>query len=84
MAKRMNYSFLKGCGKVSKEDYAQLNKDLKEYLHCKSDQYYYLKRKRYVDMPEHVKKDIEEIFSRYDVNAEDVWIITDIKDGIRN
>ncbi|MEG1006566.1 MAG: hypothetical protein RSO15_09845 [Bacteroides sp.] len=84
MAKRKNYSFLKGCGKVCKEHYSQLNSDLKEYLGCKSDQYYYLKRKRYIDMPEHIKKDIEEIFSKYGVEPDDVWIITDVEDGKRN
>lgn len=80
----MNYSFLKGCGKVSKEDYAKLNNEIKEYLRCKHDQHYYLKRKRYIDMPEHVKKDIEEIFSRYGVEAEDIWVITDVEDGRQN
>ena len=29
MAIRMNYSFLKGCGKVCKEDYSKLNAELK-------------------------------------------------------
>lgn len=29
MAIRMNYSFLKGCGKVCKEDYSKLNAEFK-------------------------------------------------------
>lgn len=78
----MNYSFVKGCVKVSKENYRQLNDELKNFLGCKTLQYYYVKRKRYVDMPEHVKKGIEQIFSKYGVsNPEDIWDITPVQNG---
>lgn len=79
MAQRMNYSFLKGCGKVCKEDYSKLNAELKKYLGCKTMPHYYLRRKRYIDMPSHVKNGIESIFAKYGItNPENIWDITPI------
>lgn len=78
MAIRMNYSFIKGCGKVCKEDYSKLNTELKEYLGCKTMTHYYLKRKRFIDMPVHIKEGIEAIFSKYNVSPEEIWEITPV------
>lgn len=79
---RMNYSFLKGCVKVSKENYRSLNNELRNFLGCKTLQYYYVKRKRYVDMPEHVKKGIENIFAKYGVeDPAEIWDIRPVSDG---
>lgn len=78
MAQKMNYSFLKGCGKVCKEDYSKLNAELKEYLGCKTLTHYYLKRKRFIDMPVHIKEGIENIFFKYNVPSDDIWTITSI------
>lgn len=77
----MNYSFLPGCGKVCKEDYSKLNNELKEFLGCKTRQHYYLRRKKFIDMPEHIKNDIEAIFSRYGIPPDEVWTITEVIDG---
>lgn len=81
MAIKKNYSFLKGCGKVKKEDYPNLQKDLKELLGCKTRQHFYKKRKCFPDMPAHIKESIESIFAGYGVAPEDIWTITDIGDG---
>lgn len=76
---KKNYSFLRGCNKVSREDYPKIQQELKEYLGCATMQYYYHKRKNYPDMPVHVKEDIEAIFSKYGVNKpDDIWEITEI------
>lgn len=80
MPQKLNYSFLKGCGKVSKEDYPALNSEIKEYLGCSTMQYYYLRRKKYTDMPAHVKTGIESIFAKYGItDPEDIWDITTIE-----
>ncbi len=77
MAKKFNYSFEKGCGKVAKENYRQLNQELKQFLGCSTTQYYYRRRKRSIDIPAHVKEGVERIFSRYGItNPEDIWEIT--------
>lgn len=76
--KRKNYSFLPGCGKVSKEDYPKLQEELRTLLGCKTRQHFYKKRKHFPDMPFHVMHDIESIFEKYGVAAEDVWEITDM------
>lgn len=78
MPQKLNYSFAKGCGKVSKENYSALNAELKEFLNCSTAQYYYLRRKKYVDMPAHVKTGIESIFSKYGISPEDIWEITPV------
>ena len=75
---RKNYSFLPGCGKVSKEEYSKLQSELRELLGCKTRQHYYRKRKYYPDMPCHVMEAIEAIFKKYGVAPEDIWTITDI------
>lgn len=79
MAQKLNYSFFKGCGKVPKEDYATLNAELKEYLGCSTTQYYYLRRKKYIDMPAHIKSGIESIFAQYGIaDPNEIWDITPI------
>lgn len=78
MATKVNYSFLPGCGKVCKADYSQLNEELRQYLGCKTMTHYYYKRKRYVDIPAHIKEGIEEIFKKYNISPEEIWDITPI------
>lgn len=81
MAKRLSYSFKKGCGKVSKENFRQLNQELREYLGCKTLPYYYRKRNQIVDIPAHVKTGIEDIFRRYDItDPDEIWTITELSD----
>lgn len=79
VATKMNYSFAPGCGRVSKADYRNLNEELRQYLGCKSMTHYYYKRKRYVDIPAHIKEGIEEIFAKYNVLPEFIWEITPLK-----
>jgi len=83
MAKKVNYSFLRGCGKVSKEDYSELNQKLKDFLECKTLQHYYLRRRKFMNMPAHIKEGIEKIFSEYGIAPDEIWDITEIADGHR-
>ena len=80
MAKKVRYSFLPGCGKVKKEDYKALNDELKNILGCKTLQYYYTKRKEFIDMPAHLKEDIEAVFLKYGItDPAEIWSITEVE-----
>lgn len=79
MAVRMNYSFLKGCLKVPKERYKEVQLKLQAFLGCKTPQHYYKKRKSFPDIPAHIKSGIENIFSEYGIDPADIWTITPIE-----
>lgn len=77
---KMNYSFKKGCGKVSQENYSLIQNELMNFLGCKTSQYYYRKRKCFPNIPVHIKTGIEEIFKKYGItDPNDIWTITPAK-----
>lgn len=77
---KLNYAFKKGCGKVTKEEYPNLQRDLMSLLGIKTRQHYYTKRTVYPNMPAHVKSGIEEVFRKYGIdNPDDIWTITPIE-----
>lgn len=76
--KKLNYSFLPGTQKVSKEDYNKLKADLMIVLECKSTQYYYRKRKRIPNIAAHLKEAVENVFSKYGIDKSEIWDITEV------
>lgn len=78
--RKLNYSFKKGCGKVSQEDYMKLQDELFDVLGCKTKQHYYQKKAKIPNIPAHVKESIENVFKKYGINnPDDIWDITEVK-----
>ena len=74
--KNLFYSFLPGTGKVAKQDYSNLQDRLYEAMGCSSLPEYYRKRKRYMNIPAHLKQSIEDVFNEFGVDSTDIWNIT--------
>jgi len=76
--KKVTYSFKKGCHKVSKESYMELQKTLMECMGCSTTQQYYQKRKGITNIPVNVKQAIEGVFADFGIdNPDDIWDITE-------
>lgn len=76
--RKLNYSFLPGTQKVSKENYNNLKSDLMKVLGCQSSQYYYRKRKCIPNIAAHQKEAVENIFAKYGItDTSEIWEITE-------
>ena len=82
MVRKVHYSFKKGCGKLPKEKYREVTVRLMVACGCNTSQAYYNKRKDFVNIPAHVKEEIEQIFFIQGItDPDDIWDIWEDKDG---
>ena len=76
MVRKVHYSFKKGCSKIPKGKFQEANVKLMEACGCSTLQAYYNKRKDYVNIPAHVKEEVEYIFSKYGIlDPDEIWEI---------
>lgn len=62
MVKKVHYSVKKACEQVPYRDYAHVNSVLMEIFGCSTKQYFYEKRKDFVNMPAHIIEKVKNLF----------------------
>lgn len=60
--KKIHYSVKEACERVAVKDYRFVNEQLQKIFGCSTQQYYYQKRRDFVNMPEHIRQKVEELF----------------------
>lgn len=73
------YSFANGFNKMTLEDARKAKSEIYIYLRCTAESEYSRKKNGFRDIPQHIYDGITQIFSKYDVPEQDVWVKTELK-----
>lgn len=75
MVKKVHYSVKKACEEVPHKDYARVNAALMEIFGCSTKQYFYEKRKDFVNMPAHIIDKVKSLFTSLGFKEENIFEI---------
>ncbi|WP_289292839.1 hypothetical protein [Bacteroides sp. 41_26] len=73
------YSFAKGFDKMTLEDIRKAKAELYDFLGCTTKSDFSRKKHSFRDIPQHVYDGVNQIFLKYGVQEEDIWIISEIR-----
>lgn len=73
------YSFASGFDKMTLEDIRKAKTELYEFLGCTAESDFSRKKHSFRDIPQHIYEGINQIFQKYGVQEEDIWVISEIK-----
>lgn len=74
--KKLKYSFRDATRKVSTDQYMPLQKELMKVLCCRTKQHYYRMRLGIINIPAHVKEDVETVFAKFGItDPRQIWEI---------
>ena len=73
------YSFARGIELLTLADAKAIQKELYAYMNCTSTSDFSRRKRNYRNMPAHVYKGINDIFSKYGIqNEADIWTIQEM------
>lgn len=74
---KLDYSCKDAFALLTVRDAKEAREKLMEIYGCNTKQQFYQRRKRYTNIPAHVKEQVEQMFQEYGIQKSDVWKITE-------
>ena len=74
---KLDYSCKEAFALLTVRDAREARQRLMEIFGCNTKQQFYQRRKRYTNIPAHIKEEVERMFQEYGLRKEQIWKITE-------